>query len=205
MNKKLILLLLLFLTIFACSTKTEKPIPEKQLEGWAGNPDNPNEKPFDYFYMKSTARASQKSIDKKNGEMMKKTCVHTATSKSIVRDIIKFLIKENIDPFCQSTQEKDYKNYLQIEVSYYSNSLKENFHLTNASDYECNSPRYNNLVKEYSEHKIKEVKVIECKSLYPDNPEFSGSGWRECECTISIHIPGGRDGIIARAKEIESK
>ncbi|MBK8399191.1 MAG: hypothetical protein IPL26_28615 [Leptospiraceae bacterium] len=49
MNKK-ILLLLLFLTTLACSTKTEKQIPEKQLEGWAGNPDNPNEKPFDYFY-----------------------------------------------------------------------------------------------------------------------------------------------------------
>ncbi|MBP6739505.1 MAG: hypothetical protein KA146_05920 [Leptospiraceae bacterium] len=47
MNKKI--LLLLFLTTIACSAKTEKPIPEKQLEGWAGNPNNPNEKPFDYY------------------------------------------------------------------------------------------------------------------------------------------------------------
>ena len=59
MNKRLILLLLLFfLTILTCSSKSEKPIPERQLEGWAGNPDNPNEKPFDYFYMSYAVRAS---------------------------------------------------------------------------------------------------------------------------------------------------
>ena len=69
MNKK-ILLLLIFLTTLTCSAKTEKSIPEQRLEGWAGNPDNPNEKPFDYFYMRSKGRGNEKAFKKKYGALL---------------------------------------------------------------------------------------------------------------------------------------
>ena len=78
MNKK-ILLLLIFLTTLTCSAKTEKSIPEQRLEGWAGNPDNPNEKPFDYFYMRSKGRGNEKAFKKKYGALLYKTCIDSAT------------------------------------------------------------------------------------------------------------------------------
>ena len=42
------------------------------LFGWAGSPDNPHTKPFDYFYMTNSARASIRVIENKNIELMKK-------------------------------------------------------------------------------------------------------------------------------------
>lgn len=112
MNIKVILPFLL-LVILSCLFKTEKSIPEQRLEGWAGNPDNPNEKPFDYFYMRSTATASQKSINKNNDEMMKATCID-AVSTNLERKFIEFMLEDNLHLFfCKSFQEKDSSNYAQ--------------------------------------------------------------------------------------------
>ena len=78
MNKN-IPLLLLVLTILSCSSKPEPITAKNQLDGWAGNPDNPNEKPHHFFYGTFLARASQNSIDKKNIRMMQNSCIEANT------------------------------------------------------------------------------------------------------------------------------
>lgn len=53
---------------------------EIKIEGWAGPPESPNKKPYDYFYMKKAARANEKAIENKSGAMMEKTCIDAATT-----------------------------------------------------------------------------------------------------------------------------
>ena len=165
MNKK-ILLLLLFLTTLACSSKTEKPIPEQQLEGWAGNPDNPNEKPFDYFYMKTTGRASQKSIAKKSARALQTSCIEVNTYQT-KNNIFNKLIGELL--------LGGSGNFTEVTVS--------------------------SIAKEY--RLKKEIKVKHCYPIAKSGIEESESDWKECECIFYVHIPGGRDAIVAKATAFE--
>ncbi len=208
MNKK-ILLLLLFLTTLACASKTEKLIPEKQLEGWAGNPDNPNEKPFDYFYMKSTGRASQKAIDKKSGKMIKATCIDSITYRSKVNLIRKMVVESTYGGTPSSGQlytpfflnDLLTLNYSR-ETRFYSQT-KENFFnplylITVKEDVEIRLE----LIEEY-QRVIQGVEVKDCQPLAIPDPEVPLSEWKECECLIYSHIPGGRGAIIARYRELD--
>ena len=51
--------------------------------------------------------------------------------------------------------------------------------------------------------KIKGAEAKDCKPLAIHDPEVPLSEWKECECLIYSHIPGGRDGIIIRARELD--
>ncbi|MBK9502346.1 MAG: hypothetical protein IPQ05_04155 [Leptospiraceae bacterium] len=208
MNKK-ILLLPLFLVIFACSSKTEKPIPEKQLEGWAGNPNNPNEKPFDYFYMSHARRASQKSTDRKSGKMMEATCIEYATyhsKKNLIRRMIGYTFccayPNSGQLYDGSVSNESYSlNYPSETESYFQTKVNPLNALNLIAIKEGESLELL-LFTEYKE-KVKEAKVKDCKPLAIPDPEVPLSEWKECECTIYVHIPGGRDGIITRAKELD--
>ena len=162
MNKK-ILLLLLFLTTLTCSSKIEKPIPEKQLEGWAGNPDNPNEKPFDYFYISNQGQGS--TFQTNSPLYIRQSCIEAVESNGKNKIIIKM-----------------------VENSTASNNdiLKET------------------IIKEYKK-KIKGVSSYKCKPLSIDDPLIPFSEYKECECIIFVHVKGGKDTIIARAKELDKE
>ena len=67
-----------------------------RFEGWAGSPEDPKEKPFDFFYMKSVGRASNKAMEKRSGAMMQKTCTDAAVL-SVKGDLIGKLIGESIE------------------------------------------------------------------------------------------------------------
>ncbi len=203
MNKRLIFLLLLFLSTLACSSKTEKPIPEKLLEGWAGNPDNPNEKPFDYYYMSNAARASKKAIAIKNGKMMEATCKENTVLSgkgNLMRKIIGTLILDGMSPSGQFHNISPIKNSQTINDTVTENKLIV-INLI-AMTYEENIGKI--ILNEYV-GKIKGAEAKDCKPLAIPDPEVPLSEWKECECTVYAYIPGGKDGIIARAKEIESK
>ncbi len=58
------------------------------------------------------------------------------------------------------------------------------------------------LVSEYT-GKIKGVSTKECKGLAQADPQIPYSDYKECECVIFSRIEGGKDAIIARAKEVE--
>ncbi len=201
LDKKLILLFLLFLANLTCSSKSEKPIPEKQLEGWAGNPNNPNEKPFDYFYMNHAARASQKAITIKNGKMMEATCKENAALSgkgNLIRKMIGTLILDGMSPSGQL------HNISPIINSHTINDTvtKKNLIVINliAMTYEENIGKI--ILNEYV-GKIKGAEAKDCKPLAIPDQEVPLSEWKECECLIYSHIPGGRDGIIIRAKELD--
>ena len=198
MNKK-ILLLLLFLSTLACSSKPEKPIPEKQLEGWAGNPDNPNEKPFDYFYMHMAGRASQKAIDKKSGAMMEMTCKNLATT-NIKRDLIGKMIYESVQLDYTFNSKEQFSYLIETHKDLFANS----FNAINLAAISDRDPPYSAivLVKEYL-GKINEIKVKDCQSIGIPDPEVPFSEWKECECIVYVYIKGGRDTIITRAREID--
>jgi hypothetical protein len=206
MNKRLILLLF-FLTILTCSSKSEKPIPERQLEGWAGNPDNPNEKPFDYFYMKSAARASQRSIDRKSGKMMEATCIEYATYHS-KENLIRKMVVESIyggDPPSGQLYTPFFLNGLLTlnysrETRFYSRTKEKFFNPFYLITVKESVDIRLELIEEYQK-KIKGVEVKDCKPLAIPGQEVPLSEWKECEFTIYAHIPGGRDAIITRYRE----
>jgi hypothetical protein len=142
--------------------KTGKPIPEQKLEGWAGNPDNPNEEPFDYFYIYIQG---QGTFQTNSLLYIRKSCIESAESNGknkIITQIVKDSIVSN--------------NYI----------LKEE------------------IIKEYKK-KIKGPSFYKCKPLGIHDPLIPFSDYKECECIIFVHVKGGKDTIIARAKEIESK
>ncbi len=210
MNKRLILLFLLFLAILTCSTKPEKPIPEKQLEGWAGNPDNPNEKPFDYFYMHTVGKTSPRAIEKKNGDMIKEHCTLRAIG-SVKGDLIGKMINDS-GPWGSASGQL-YNLFPSNDLLTLDNSIDAEFQVQG----KVNPFNTQNLVaitsknelgigyllwRDYS-GKIDKVKGKHCKPLYLDNPEAPGSEWKECECIVYIYIKGGREAIRARAEELD--
>ncbi len=170
MNKK-ILLLVIFLTTLTCSAKTEKSIPEQRLEGWAGNPDNPNEKPHHFFYGTYLARASQNSIEKKNIRMMQNSCIEANTFQAKSKLLPK-LIGESLAVMTTAAGDND------ITVTA--------------------------VVKDYKD-KNNEIKVKSCYPIAKSSREEPESEWKECECVFYLYIKGGKDSIIARAKEIQSR
>ncbi|MBK6606904.1 MAG: hypothetical protein IPG24_15870 [Leptospiraceae bacterium] len=173
MDKKLILLFLLFLTTLTCSTKTEKPIPEQKLEGWAGNPDNPNEKPFDYFYMRSTGGMPKKGWSGYDSVIaIRYTCIENARNNG-ERELIRKMLNESLKKFCILCISLDMENLKSILFYDYSSRIKQ------------------------------DIKV--CRPLAASELKIPLREGKECECIIYAHIPGGKDGIIARAKEIEKE
>lgn len=165
---KIILLLLIILTIYSCSSKPEPITAKNQLDGWAGNPDNPNSKPHDFFYGTYLARASQNSIDKKNIRMMQNSCIEANTFQAKSK-LLPRLIGESLAGMT-----------------------------TAAGDNEITLTA---VVKEYKD-KNNEIKVKSCYPIAKPSREESDSEWKECECIFYLYIKGGKDAIIARAKEI---
>ncbi len=77
--KKYFIPIIILLLLIQCKSEQKIDIYSSNFkEGWAGEPNNLTQKPFDYFYMKSTARASEKAIYKRSSEMMKSTCIDAA-------------------------------------------------------------------------------------------------------------------------------
>lgn len=142
----------------------------KEFEGWAGPPDSPTTKPFDHFYMKHTARASVKAVEKKSGAMMQSTCTEAATLQG-KGNLMRKMIGETLQG------------------------------ASGVSDGESTGMV---LVSEFS-GKIKGVSTKACKGLAQPDPQVPYSEYKECECIIFTKIEGGKDAIIARAKEVENK
>jgi hypothetical protein len=67
----------------------------RKFEGWGGSPDAPNKKPFDFFYMKATGRASNKAMEKRSGAMMQTTCTDAAVT-GMKGNLIGKLIGEDV-------------------------------------------------------------------------------------------------------------
>ncbi|MCB1176136.1 MAG: lipoprotein LipL21 [Leptospiraceae bacterium] len=59
------------------------------------------------------------------------------------------------------------------------------------------------VVREFS-GKLQGVNVKECKPIAVPDPSIPLSEYKECQCVIFVKVPGGRDAIVARAKEIEA-
>ena len=168
MNKKFLLLFLF--TILSCSSKPESSNAKNQLAGWAGNPDNPNEKPHHFFHGTFLARASQNSIEKKNIRMMQNSCIEANTS--------------------------------QAKSKLLSNLINEPFIGMQApSDGDSTLPKTTALLKVYKD-KNNEIKVKSCYPIAKPSREEPESEWKECECVFYLYIKGGKDSIIAIAKEI---
>ena len=104
-------ILFLFIILLSCtSSKKDIIVNEKVFhwEGWAGNPDDPEEKPYDYFYFKSKAKAAKKAIDKKNADFMQRTCSEIATV--LVKHNLIYEILSDFFPRNQTTANPDAKS-----------------------------------------------------------------------------------------------
>jgi hypothetical protein len=73
---------ILLTAVLSCASDDVTTVGEgaKKFEGWGGAPDAPGKKPFDFFYMKATGRASNKAMDKRSGAMMQTTCTDAAVT-----------------------------------------------------------------------------------------------------------------------------
>ena len=118
--------------------------------------------------MKSIGRANQKSIDKKNGEVMKTTCTDSATTPIIVK--ANLILK-------------------MITLSTGYEFREDN------SDYDPAAPNARDYLIAFR-GKINDFKVRDCKPLGTPNPKYSLIEWKDCECTIYLYIKDGKDGVI---------
>ncbi len=169
------------------------------LFGWAGSPDNPHSKSFDYFYMKSKGNSSAKAIEKKSKFMMEQSCIEHAIYIAKVDLAGSIVLKGGILADCNSIcgcsgciENPDDFSEVRISIvelvacptDYYNPALSELF---------------NEII-----NKIK-VKYSDCKPTTSANRNFQGSEWKECECTVYVHIPGGRKSIWEQCIELEKK
>lgn len=106
MKIKLIFILCILVLVGCGSNEKMFPRPDKPWEGWAGSPDRPGKMPFEYFYIKSQARASQKSIEMQNENSMKKTC-SDAASLTGKADIATKILSEFSECFDCSDDKKN--------------------------------------------------------------------------------------------------
>lgn len=118
--KKLLLFIISILLLTSC-TVSEKNFPreDKKWEGWAGHPDKPGKKPFDYFYVKSIARASQKSIERQSELMVKGTCIEA--NIILARENLHRQMAYSITGVCDGECD----DYGKIEIKASSNLIKE--------------------------------------------------------------------------------
>ncbi|MDX1958180.1 MAG: hypothetical protein SFU98_06385 [Leptospiraceae bacterium] len=87
------LLLILSLSFFCSEPKSKETVPEKPIEGWAGSPVNPSQKPFEYFYMAKKAKVNVESPNKQKARMIQSTCVDVAITQA-KRDLIRTLFED---------------------------------------------------------------------------------------------------------------
>lgn len=181
MNKKI--LLLLVLTLLTCSSKTEKPIPERTLEGWAGNPDNPNEKPRDYFYFRVKGKSNINQSPELKENFYKETCINSVT-KSAENELLYQIIGEHFGNNFYSI-ENDNSAY------YSSNDFK--LELIRSTDWNSDIPDIQKRIKPL----LKDIKIKDCKPIAIPDSKIPLSEWKECECILYVYISYGRDRIIA--------
>lgn len=76
MRKTNYLLLYLILIYLLNCTAHGRDINHSDIrwEGWAGNPNYPNHKPYDYFYIISTGKVSSKLLETKNNSIIRQAC-----------------------------------------------------------------------------------------------------------------------------------
>ncbi|MDX1958181.1 MAG: lipoprotein LipL21 [Leptospiraceae bacterium] len=97
-KKTMILFLTLILFTINCPSGKEAHSLDgdvQKFEGWAGPPEEVSKKPFDFFYMKKVARASEKAVNKRSGAMMQSTCVDAATTQA-KGDLVGKLVGESL-------------------------------------------------------------------------------------------------------------
>ncbi len=136
-------------------------------DGWGGNPEGYNNKPYDYFYYRNGY-----------GTLNLKELAKTKTPESL----------------CKEISLKDTYNILIRKMI--GESMQGNI---NDSEFD----RIGNLlVIKYLVEKEK-IQTKDCRPLFMDDPKNPNNKWRECECLVYVHIPGGKDTIIKEAKELQ--
>lgn len=208
MNKK-ILLLVIFLTTLTCSAKTEKSIPEQRLEGWAGNPDNPNEKPFDYFYMRSKGRGNEKAFKKKYGALLYKTCIDSATvavKGDLIGKIIDEIVPSRSSPSGQlylPSQIQKLQSINTTKADVQSQTKLDSFDLINLVAFSGTSICARaTFVCELAG--LQGVWTKNCMPLAIPVPDFPNSEWKECECIIYVRITGGKEKVIKDLEQMDN-
>lgn len=148
------------------------------FEGWSGPPEQGKDSktPDDsilkeYYYTKFSARASLKSIAKKNPLMMRATCQESARLESPSYVIRKIIGEPHTTGFFSSN--------------------KSNQSITT----DCNPSISASLVQSI---KVYECKAIGPGS---DPADVTKDNWEECECIIYVKFPGGRDALVAKAQK----
>ena len=185
------------LVIFLLGCAKEKPMPrEEPSNGCAGSPDNPQAKPFDYFYMKSTGRASKKAIRLKNQTLMEQSCIES--TKYNRGDMILYLMKDSLNPPCEFLMCGSYYEW--------DSRIK----VPNPQIVSCTGNGNDNVLPEIKalytqlDNTLK-IQFTNCKPTPSLDVKLTGDEWRECECTVYAHIPGGRKSIWEQCINLEKR
>lgn len=125
--------ILLLPILLSCLQPKKEEIPIRELEGWAGSPENPNQRPYEYFYMKYKAKASQKATHKGDKELMQKTCREMAGMLSI-RIFLKKMINESA-----FTGSSPSDSYAPPYNEFFNEILKQKENTINTTIHECKS------------------------------------------------------------------
>lgn len=147
----------------------------EQFEGWAGPPEDLEGDPKDYFYMKYAGRASENAINKDNGPGKKKGS--GPMMQTTCRDAAELNAKGDIiQKLARETVEG----------------------ASGVTDGESTGKL---VVREFNAY-VSGMNVKECKPLAVEDPDIPYSKWKECECVMFVRIPGGREAVLAKVKEV---
>ncbi len=169
-NKKLIQIIFFLSILLSCKTnqtELEENNSNGKMEGWAGSPEAPNKKPFDYFYIKTTGRASDISLKKRNSELIKSSCVKASNAFPNFKNLMAKIILWSNSGFSGTASGGGYENDKLI----------------------------NSFVKIFNKE-LNEIKILNCIPLYEDEINFPNLGWKDCECTAYINIIGGKEKLV---------
>ncbi|MCB1191224.1 MAG: lipoprotein LipL21 [Leptospiraceae bacterium] len=185
MNYKLSLTLLLSISLiitFSYCSSTPGPTTVgkggEQFEGWAGPPEDLDAKPKDYFYMKYAGRASENAINKDNGAGKKKGS--GPMMQTTCRDAAELNAKGDI---IQKLAKETVQGASGVTDGESTGKL---------------------VVREFNAY-VSGMNVKECKPLAVEDPDVPYSKWKECECVMFVRVPGGREAVLAKVKDIGGK
>lgn len=89
-------LILVIGLVISCSSKNDNSVIDlsktAKVGGWAGVPDSPNKKPYDYFYLLQKGNVKSKQV---KPEQMEKACVDSVRkdgARNIVSNLVLFAL-----------------------------------------------------------------------------------------------------------------
>lgn len=149
-----ILILLFIFILLSCSSQNDNSVADlskiaKDGGDWAGAPDSPNKKPYDYFYLLQKGNITSKLI---KPEQREKACMDFVSKNGLVEISVRIFKMSIEQAVCEDCNENKTMGYLfaalfmnqkkEIQILECNSLVKDNLISVNSKQYECECLTY---------------------------------------------------------------